>query len=103
MKFLPLVWSNLRQKKVRTALTLLTIVVAFILFGFLSAIKEAMVGGIDVAGANRMIVRHKVSIIQLLPESYKMRMERIQGVSLATHQTWFGGAYQEDRKSTRLN
>jgi putative ABC transport system permease protein len=97
MKFLPLVWSNLRRKKVRTALTLLSIVVAFILFGFLSAIKEAMVGGIDVAGANRMIVRHKVSIIQLLPESYKMRMERIQGVSLATHQTWFGGAYQDSK------
>ncbi len=97
MKFLPLVWSNLRRKKLRTALTLLSIVVAFVLFGFLSAIKEALVGGIDIAGANRMIVRHKVSIIQFLPESYKARMSRIPGVSLATHQTWFGGVYQDPK------
>ncbi len=97
MKFLPLVWSNLRRKKLRTALTLLSIIVAFILFGFLSAIKEALVGGIDIAGANRLIVRHKVSIIQFLPESYKMRMSRIPGVSLATHQTWFGGVYQDPK------
>jgi putative ABC transport system permease protein len=97
MKFLPLVWSNLQRKKLRTALTLLSIVVAFVLFGFLSAIKEALVGGIDIAGANRLIVRHKVSIIQFLPESYKMRMERIPGVALATHQTWFGGVYQDPK------
>ena len=49
------------------------------------------------AGADRLIVRHKVSIIQLLPESYKARMERIPGVVLATHQTWFGGIYQDPK------
>ena len=63
-------------------LTLLSIVVAFMLFGFLSAIKQALTGGVSLAGANRLIVRHKVSIIQLLPESYKARMERIPGVSV---------------------
>jgi len=71
--------------------------VAFVLFGFLSAIKQALVGGVDLAGADRLIVRHKVSIIQLLPESYKARMERIPGVALATHQTWFGGVYQDPK------
>jgi putative ABC transport system permease protein len=97
MKFLHLTWSNLKRKKLRTLLTLLSIVVAFVLFGFLSAIKQALTGGVSLAGANRLIVRHKVSIIQLLPESYKTRMERIPGVALATHQTWFGGVYQEPR------
>lgn len=95
MKFLHLTWSNLKRKKLRTLLTLLSIVVAFILFGFLSAIKQALTGGVSLAGANRLVVRHKVSIIQLLPESYKARMERIPGVALATHQTWFGGIYQD--------
>ena len=42
MKYLHLIWSNLKRKKLRTLLTLLSIVVAFILFGFLSAIKQAL-------------------------------------------------------------
>lgn len=97
MKFLHLVWSNLKRKKLRTSLTLLSILVAFILFGFLSAIRQALVGGVEMAGADRLVVRHKVSIIQLLPESYKARMDRIPGVVLATHQTWFGGIYQDPK------
>jgi len=97
MKFLHLIWSNLKRKKLRTSLTLLSIVVAFVLFGLLSAIQQALVGGVAMAGADRLIVRHKVSIIQLLPESYQARMERIPGVVLATHQTWFGGIYQDPK------
>ena len=97
MKFLYLIWSNLKRKKLRTVLTLLSIVVAFILFGFLSAIKQALAGGVAMAGQNRLVVRHKVSIIQSLPQSYKARMERIPGVALATHETWFGGVYQDPK------
>jgi putative ABC transport system permease protein len=97
MKFLHLIWSNLRRKKLRTSLTLLSIIVAFVLFGFLSAIQEALVGGVELAGADRLIVRQKVSIINLLPVSYEARMERIPGVDFATHQTWFGGIYQDPK------
>jgi len=97
MKFLHLVWCNLKRKKLRTSLTLLSIVVAFILFGFLSAIQQALVGGVELAGADRLIVRQKVSIINLLPISYEARMNRIPGVDFATHQTWFGGIYQDPK------
>ncbi|MGA2177586.1 MAG: FtsX-like permease family protein [Verrucomicrobiota bacterium] len=97
MKFAHLIWSNLKRKKLRTLLTLLSVLVAFVLFGFLSSIKQALTGGVHMAGADRLIVRHKVSIIQLLPQSYKARMERIPGVVLATHQTWFGGIYQDPK------
>jgi putative ABC transport system permease protein len=97
MKFLHLIWSNLKRKKLRTSLTFLSIVVAFVLFGLLEAIQQAMTGGVQLAGADRLMVQDKVSIIQLLPESYKARMERIPGVTLATHQTWFGGVYQDPK------
>ena len=97
MKFLHLVWCNLKRKKLRTSLTLLSIVVAFILFGFLSAIQQALVGGVELAGADRLIVRQKVSIINLLPISYEARIDRIPGVDFATHQTWFGGIYQDPK------
>jgi putative ABC transport system permease protein len=95
MKYLYLVWSNLKRKKMRTSLTLLSIMVAFTLFGYLAAIKQGFSQGIDVAGADRLIVRHKISIIQLLPEAYESRMEQIDGVEDAVHQTWFGGIYQK--------
>lgn len=97
MKFLHLIWGNLTRRKLRTSLTLLSILVAFVLFGFLCAIKQGLVGGVTLAGADRLIVRHKVSIIQLLPESYQPRMERIPGVAAAAHQTWFGGIYQDPK------
>src|ERR1044071_5672788 len=99
MKFLHLIWSNLQRKKLRTGLTLVSIIVAFVLFGLLCATKQALVGGVSLAGANRLVVRHKVSLIQSLPASYKERMERIPGVAAATHQTWFGGVFQQEPKS----
>src|SRR5215468_6846372 len=98
MKFLPLIWSNLMRKRLRTSLTLLSILVAFILFGILASIKQALTGGVSMAGANRIVVQHKVSIIQLLPYAYKTRMERIPGVELVAHQTWFGGRFDQQPK-----
>ncbi len=95
MKFLPLIWASLRRRKLRTSLTLLCILVAFILFGYLSAIGRAMGQGASVAGADRLMVRHRVSITQPLPVSYKVRIERIPGVALAIHSSWFGGIYRE--------
>jgi putative ABC transport system permease protein len=95
MKYLRLVWSNLKRKKLRTLLTVLSILVAFVLFGYLAAVKRAFNQGVDVAGLDRLVVRHKVSIIQFLPESYKGRIEKIRGVSLAVFATWFGGIYQK--------
>jgi len=97
MKFLPLIWANLKRRKLRTLLTVLSILVAFVLFGFLSSIKQALTGGVQLAGADRLVVRNKVSLIQFLNASYKPRMERIPGVVVATHQTWFGGIYQDPK------
>jgi putative ABC transport system permease protein len=97
MKYLHLIWSNLKRKKLRTGLTLLSIAVAFILFGFLAAIKQALAGGITIEGQNRLVVRNKVSLILALPQSYQARMLRIPGVAAASHMTWFGGVYQDPK------
>ena len=97
MRFLPLIWSNLRRKKLRTLLTILSILIAFILYGYLVAIGRALDQGVSVAGANRLLVRHRVSITQPLPQSYTARIARIPGVLAATHVTWFGGIYQDPK------
>ena len=81
MKYLYLIWSNLKRHKLRSVLTMLSILVAFLLFGYLSAIRQAFNAGVEVAGADRLIVRHKVSIIQSLPASYEPRIEQIEGVA----------------------
>jgi putative ABC transport system permease protein len=97
MKFFGLIWGALKRKKLRTALTLLSIVVAFILFGFLFAIKEAFTAGVKMADADRLVVRHKVSIIQSLPQSYEQRIASIPGVAAVAGQSWFGGLYQDSK------
>jgi putative ABC transport system permease protein len=97
MKFLPLVWRNLRRRKVRTLFTTLSIVVAFLLFGLLAALNLAFTMGVDVADMDRLILTHKVSLTQLLPLSYESRIEAIPGVVGVVHQTWFGGVYQDPK------
>ena len=97
MKFLPLVWKNLFRRKVRTFFTVLSIVVAFVLYSYLAAIQLAFGMGVDLAGTDRLLVIHKVSFIQTLPESYKGRIEAVDGVADVSSTTWFGGIYQEPR------
>jgi putative ABC transport system permease protein len=97
MRFFHLISSNLKRRKLRTALTFLSIVVAFILYGYLAAIARAMDQGVSLAGADRLFVRHRVSITQPLPESYQRRILSIPGVQAAAHASWFGGIYQDPR------
>jgi putative ABC transport system permease protein len=97
VKYLPLLWSSLGRRKVRSLLTFLSIVVAFVLFGYLGAIERALDAGVSVAGADRLFVRHKVSITQPLPESYQARLAALPGVDAVAFASWFGGIYQEPR------
>jgi len=95
MKYLPLVWRNLTRRKTRTIFTILSVAVAFVLFGVLAALNVAFSQGVELAGNDRLIIQHKVSLIQLLPESYRGRLEATPGVVDVLHQTWFGGIYQK--------
>jgi putative ABC transport system permease protein len=95
MKYLPLLWSSLWRKKLRTLFTLASVFIAFLLFGLLMTIRAAFSFGVDIAGLDRLVLIHKVSLIMPLPVSYLDRLRATQGVSLAGHQTWFGGVYQD--------
>jgi putative ABC transport system permease protein len=85
------------RRKVRTIFTLLSIFVAFLLFGYLMAVRSAFNMGIDLAGADRMMVLNKISIIMPLPYSYGERLRTLDGVKQVTYANWFGGYYQETR------
>ena len=95
MKFLPLVWRNLWRRKIRTTFTLLSIFVAFLLFGLLMTIRTAFSLGVEIAGLDRLIVIHKVSLIMPLPIVLPGADPGDPGVEMVTHNTWFGGIYQD--------
>lgn len=95
-KFLPLLWVSLQRHRLRTAFTLGSVMVAFLLFGVLSALKNGFSMGVDVAGADRLMITHKASFTFPLPYSYGARIRAVEGVREATHATWFGGYYQEE-------
>ncbi len=96
-RYLPLLWANLGRKRVRTTLTLASIAIAFLLFGLLQTMRAALTGGAELAGVDRLMTIHKVSLIQPLPASYLNRVRSVEGVKIATSQDWFGGIYQDDR------
>lgn len=95
MYYLQFLLSNLGRKKMRTILTLLSILVAFLLFGLLRSLAAAFDQGAEIAGEDRLISVNKISLIQPLPESYLGKVQGLDGVDKATSANWFGGYYQE--------
>ncbi|MCC7185287.1 MAG: FtsX-like permease family protein [Acidobacteria bacterium] len=95
MKYLPLLWKSLWRKKIRTLFTIGSLFIAFFLFGLLMAIRTAFSFGVEIAGVDRLVLIHKVSLIMPLPISYQAQLQNTPGVEVATHNTWFGGVYQD--------
>lgn len=95
MKFLPLVWKNVWRRKFRTTFTLLSIFIAFLLFGILMTIRNSFAFGVEIAGLDRLVLINKVSLIMPLPYSYQARLQAVPGVDLVTHNSWFNGIYQD--------
>jgi putative ABC transport system permease protein len=96
VKYLPLVWAALFRKKTRTVLTLLSILVAFLLFGLLQAVQVAFESGADTADAKRLLTTARYSIIELLPQAHLRVIERVPGVVGVAHAEWFGAKYQNE-------
>lgn len=96
MRYLPLLWAGLFRKKTRTTLTLLSIVVAFALFGLLQAVEVAFESGADAADAKRLLTTARYSIIEPLPMAYQRRIEQVPGVVGVAFADWFGAKYQNE-------
>ncbi len=97
MKFAGLIRANLFRKKIRFILTIGSFAVALFLFGVLAVVRVAFSGGIDIAGADRLVVINRTSIIQPLPLAYSDKIKRIPGVKEITYANWFGGVYQDEK------
>jgi putative ABC transport system permease protein len=98
MKYLPLIWASLWRKKMRTIFTLLSIVIAFLLYGVLQTVDYAFENpSTGVTGADKLITTNKFSLTLLLPFSYAQEIRSVPGVAEVTWITWFGAYYQESK------
>ncbi len=97
MTLLGLMRKNLFRKKVRTALTMVSIVVAFVIFGALSAVQETIQSGGAITQADRLIVTNKINFTLSMPNAYVGRVRGVQGVTRVAYADWFGGYFQEPR------
>ena len=95
MKYLWLVWANLWRKKARTAFTVLSVAVAFMLFGLLQGANAWFQGFAKDAHASRLYVVSRISELELLPRAYLDRLQRVPGVRSATYIGGLVGTYQE--------
>src|SRR3546814_9466893 len=78
MKYFPLLWATLWRKKARTIFTLLSIVIAFLLFGMLQGVNAAFQQGVNNANVNRLIVASRISLTEPLPISQKQQIEAVR-------------------------
>lgn len=97
MGWFGLVWAGLFRKKLRTLLTLLSLVSAFLLLGLLQAVNSLFSGGADFLGANRLITQARTSFTQPLPMRLLPQIEAVPGVKRVSHSQFFGGVYQDPR------
>jgi putative ABC transport system permease protein len=97
VKFANIIIANLLRKKVRLLLTLGSFAVALFLFVFLAVVGDAFNRGADVAGADRLVIINRTSIINTIPLSYRDKILRIPGIKCITHDNWFGGIYRDEK------
>ena len=95
MKYLPLILAGLWRKPTRTIFTFLSIVVAFVLFGILSAIDGGLAHQLEVARLDRLLVDTKFGA--QLPLAYLDRIAQIPGVTVVAPRQILVGYYQDPK------
>jgi putative ABC transport system permease protein len=98
MKYFPLIWATLWRKKTRTLFTLLSVIVAFLLFGMLETVDYAFSHPSNgVTGADKLVTTNKYSITLSLPFSDAQEIRSVPGVAEVSWISWFGGYFQEPK------
>jgi putative ABC transport system permease protein len=94
VKFLPLVWAGLWRKRARTVLAMISVAIAFWLYGTLdgvtAAFGDALVAMTDAA---RLRTQSRVNVRAGLPLAHRAQIERVPGVRDVGLVTFVGGYY----------
>jgi putative ABC transport system permease protein len=97
MYFLNLVLRNALRHKLRTALTVVGLVVAVLAFGLLQTVVAAWYAGANNAAPDRLVTRNAISLTFPLPLAYREKVRAVEGVKSVSYANWFGGIYQSPK------
>ena len=87
--------KNALRNKRRALLSIASVAVSLFLFILLQVGMREMTLPVESTGtATRVIVRHRISLGQMLPASQRAIIERIPGVEAVTPFTWYGGKFR---------
>jgi putative ABC transport system permease protein len=101
-RWLPLVWANLKRRKLRFAFTFISILLAFLMFGMLDALRTSLSQAINLAGADRLMLMSKVNITVSLPRSHFEKVKATAGVRAVAPFNWFGGIFKDSKNQIQV-
>jgi putative ABC transport system permease protein len=94
MKYLHLVWAGIWRRPGRATLTLLSIVNAFLLYGFLQGFVSGLGNTVAATHADVLVTASKVSQLEPLPISQLQLIRTTQGVMSAAPLVIFSSAFR---------
>jgi putative ABC transport system permease protein len=101
-RWLPLVWANLRRRKLRLVFTFISIMLAFLMFGMFDALRTSLSQAINLAGADRLMLQSKVNITVSSPRSHYEKVKAVPGVKAVAPFNWFGGVYKDSKQQIQV-
>ncbi len=90
--------KNAFRNKRRSTLTVLSLAFSLLLLTLMMTIWRAFfMNQFSDQSAQRLITRHKVSLVFWLPEYYREKIRHLPGVKHVVNESWFGGQYKDDK------
>ncbi|MBC7983710.1 MAG: ABC transporter permease [Candidatus Obscuribacterales bacterium] len=102
MKYFMLIWAGLWRKKTRTIFTMLSVIVAFLLFGLLQGFNLGFINALTNLNVSRLFTSNKYSMVEGMPIAHVRQIDSVKGVNAISHLTYFGGFYQDKRNSINV-
>jgi putative ABC transport system permease protein len=91
MKYLPYIVKHLRKTWIRTGSTVLAMTLCVFLICVLQTVAASISTALGGAATDRIVTRHRVSLVFDLPQSYQARIASVPGVKRVARSNWFGG------------
>jgi putative ABC transport system permease protein len=102
LRWLPIVWANLIRRKLRLVFTFVSILLAFLMFGMLDALRTSLAGVVNVVGADRMLTMSKVNLTVPMPRAHYEKVKVVPGVKAAASFNWFGGMFKDAKRPIQM-